>query len=41
VSPGSGREGRMFLGNQSGIGEAVVVTLAEDDVVEHSDAEDL
>ena len=31
----------MFLGKQSGVGEAVIVGLAEDDVIEHPDAEDL
>jgi hypothetical protein len=41
VSPGSGREGRIFLGKQAGIGEAVVMALPEDYVVEHTDAEDL
>ena len=30
----------MLLGKQSGVGEAVVVGLSEDDVVKHSDAED-
>ena len=40
VSPGSGREGRVLSGEQSGVGEAVIVGLAEDDVVEHADAED-
>jgi hypothetical protein len=29
----------MFLAKQSGVGEAVVVRFAEDDVVEHPDAE--
>ena len=41
VSPGSGREGRVFLGKQSGVGEAVVIIFAEYDVVENADAEDL
>lgn len=41
MSPGSGREGRMFLGKHSSVGEAVVVGFAEDDVIEHPDAEDL
>jgi len=31
----------MFLGKQSGVGEAVIVGLAKDDVVKNSDAEDL
>ena len=41
MSPVSGIEGRVLLGKQSGVGEAVVVGLSEDDVVKHSDAEDL
>jgi hypothetical protein len=46
VSPGSGRRIREdFLGERvgehSGIGEAIVVRFAEDDVVENADAEDL
>jgi len=30
----------VFLGEQASVGEAVVVGLAEDNVVEHADAED-
>ena len=30
----------MFLGEQSGVGEAVVIIFAEDDVVKYTDAED-
>jgi phosphopantetheine adenylyltransferase len=41
VSPGSGREGRIFLGEQSGVGEAVVIGLSEDDMIKDADAEDL
>ena len=31
----------MFLGKQSGVGKAVLISFAEDDVVKHADAEDL
>ncbi len=49
MSPGSGEakergllgEGVQTVGEHSGVGEAEVVRLAEDDVVEHPDAEDL
>ena len=41
MSPGSGREGRIFLGEQSGVGEAVVIGLSEDDMIKDADAEDL
>jgi len=41
VSPESGRDGRSFLGEKSGVGKAVIIILAEDDVVENADAEDL
>jgi len=35
-----GKRSRVFLGEQASVGEAVVVGLAEDNVVEHADAED-
>jgi hypothetical protein len=41
VSPGSGREGKVFFGEQSGVGEAEVVGFADYDVVENADAKDL
>ena len=49
MSPGSGGnkengflgEGIEVFGEDSGIGKAEVVRLAEDDVIEHSDSEDL
>jgi hypothetical protein len=40
VSPGAGREGTVFLGEQSGVGEAEVVGFADYDVVKNADAED-
>ena len=38
MSPGSGREGRMFLGEQSGVGEGEVLPVAADDMVKNADA---